>query len=55
MPPNEEVIGHAQTKAVARAKPWPTLSFKALGGAGEVGGSSHLLDFGGTGFWWTRA
>jgi Cft2 family RNA processing exonuclease len=24
----------------------PTLSFKALGGAGEVGGSSHLLDFG---------
>ena len=26
----------------------PTLSFKALGGAGEVGGSSHLLDFGRT-------
>ncbi len=26
----------------------PTLSFRALGGAGEVGGSSHLLDFGGT-------
>ena len=24
----------------------PTLSFRALGGAGEVGGSSHLLDFG---------
>ena len=31
---------------VARAR--PTLSFRALGGAGEVGGSSHLLDFGGT-------
>ncbi len=29
-----------------RARPRPTLSFKALGGAGEVGGSSHLLDFG---------
>jgi uncharacterized protein len=26
----------------------PTLSFRALGGAGEVGGSSHLLDFGRT-------
>ncbi|MDN5697573.1 MAG: MBL fold metallo-hydrolase, partial [Rubrobacter sp.] len=24
----------------------PMLSFKALGGAGEIGGSSHLLDFG---------
>ena len=31
-----------------RAKPRPTLSFRALGGAGEVGGSSHLLDFGAT-------
>jgi Cft2 family RNA processing exonuclease len=30
----------------ARAR--PTLSFRALGGAGDVGGSSHLLDFGGT-------
>jgi uncharacterized protein len=30
------------------ARSWPTLSFKALGGAGEVGGSSHLLDFGRT-------
>jgi len=29
-------------------KPRPTLSFRALGGAGEVGGSSHLLDFGET-------
>ena len=28
------------------ARPKPTLSFRALGGAGEVGGSSHLLDFG---------
>jgi Cft2 family RNA processing exonuclease len=27
------------------ARPRPTLSFRALGGAGEVGGSSHLLDF----------
>ena len=32
----------------AEAKARPTLSFRALGGAGEVGGSSHLLDFGGT-------
>ena len=30
------------------ARPRPTLSFRALGGAGEVGGSSHLLDFGRT-------
>ena len=45
---NEEVVGHTQTKVVVRAKPWPMLSFKALGGAGEVGGSSHLLDFGRT-------
>ena len=30
----------------ARPKSRPTLSFRALGGAGEVGGSSHLLDFG---------
>ncbi len=36
--------GEAGTHARAR----PTLSFKALGGAGEVGGSSHLLDFGRT-------
>jgi uncharacterized protein len=32
------------------ARPRPTLSFRALGGAGEVGGSSHLLDFGETRF-----
>ncbi len=31
-----------------KVKPRPTLSFRALGGAGEVGGSSHLLDFGRT-------
>ncbi len=31
-----------------RTRPKPTLSFRALGGAGEVGGSSHLLDFGAT-------
>jgi uncharacterized protein len=30
------------------ARPRPTLSFRALGGAGKVGGSSHLLDFGTT-------
>ena len=36
------------TKTYPRAKKSPTLSFRALGGAGEVGGSSHLLDFGGT-------
>ena len=30
------------------ARQRPTLSFRALGGAGEVGGSSHLLDFGTT-------
>ena len=32
--------------AGGHARPRPTLSFRALGGAGEVGGSSHLLDFG---------
>lgn len=32
----------------AKTKPRPTLSFRALGGAGQVGGSSHLLDFGST-------
>ncbi|WP_041327996.1 MBL fold metallo-hydrolase [Rubrobacter xylanophilus] len=31
-----------------RVKSRPTLAFRALGGAGEVGGSSHLLDFGST-------
>jgi len=40
--------GSAPTAAPLRSKPRPTLSFRALGGAGEVGGSSHLLDFGRT-------
>jgi Cft2 family RNA processing exonuclease len=48
--PSGEAVESAEGKvvAVAHARPWPTLSFKALGGAGEVGGSSHLLDFGRT-------
>lgn len=33
-------------KPEAQPKSRPTLSFRALGGAGAVGGSSHLLDFG---------
>ncbi|HKH11229.1 MAG TPA: MBL fold metallo-hydrolase [Rubrobacter sp.] len=36
------------TRNGGRARQRPTLSFRALGGAGEVGGSSHLLDFGAT-------
>ena len=36
------------TGTYPEARTRPTLSFRALGGAGEVGGSSHLLDFGGT-------
>jgi len=40
--------GAATTRIRAYAKPRPTLSFRALGGAGEIGGSSHLLDFGTT-------
>ncbi|MBA3424298.1 MAG: MBL fold metallo-hydrolase [Rubrobacteraceae bacterium] len=44
----EANIGAATTRIRAYAKPRPTLSFRALGGAGEVGGSSHLLDFGTT-------
>jgi Cft2 family RNA processing exonuclease len=38
----------ATLRIQAHARPRPTLSFRALGGAGEVGGSSHLLDFGAT-------
>jgi uncharacterized protein len=38
----------APLRVEAYARPRPTLSFRALGGAGEVGGSSHLLDFGTT-------
>ncbi|WP_047866083.1 MBL fold metallo-hydrolase [Rubrobacter aplysinae] len=38
--------GVATKTTSAVPKPRPMLSFKALGGAGEIGGSSHLLDFG---------
>ncbi|MBA2346378.1 MAG: MBL fold metallo-hydrolase [Rubrobacter sp.] len=44
----EPANGAATTRIRAYAKPRPTLSFRALGGSGEVGGSSHLLDFGTT-------
>ena len=37
-----------ETRSNGYARPRPTLSFRALGGAGQVGGSSHLLDFGAT-------
>jgi Cft2 family RNA processing exonuclease len=40
--------GYATSRIEVYARPRPTLSFRALGGAGEVGGSSHLLDFGAT-------
>jgi len=45
-----ETGGSAPNATLPRgyARPRPTLSFRALGGAGEVGGSSHLLDFGKT-------
>ncbi|MGI8651158.1 MAG: hypothetical protein ACR2KW_12410, partial [Rubrobacter sp.] len=33
-------------QAVSSVRRRPSLSFRALGGAGEIGGSSHLLDFG---------
>ncbi|HLL56436.1 MAG TPA: MBL fold metallo-hydrolase [Rubrobacteraceae bacterium] len=47
---DREPVGPAADKLAAGvyAKTRPTLSFEALGGAGEVGGSSHLLDFGRT-------
>jgi uncharacterized protein len=47
---DREPVGAAVGKLAAgvHARTRPTLSFKALGGAGEVGGSSHLLDFGRT-------
>src|SRR5829696_2539087 len=35
--------GAATSRIEVYARPRPTLSFRALGGAGEVGGSSHLL------------
>jgi uncharacterized protein len=40
--------GTATSRIEVYARPRPTLSFRALGGAGEIGGSSHLLDFGAT-------
>jgi Cft2 family RNA processing exonuclease len=44
--PVEPAAEKLATGVYARTR--PTLSFEALGGAGEVGGSSHLLDFGRT-------
>ena len=41
---NGQRTGPRAEPAVPKAR--PMLSFRALGGAGEVGGSSHLLDFG---------
>jgi Cft2 family RNA processing exonuclease len=46
--PPEPAEGAATSRIEVYARPRPTLSFRALGGAGEVGGSSHLLDFGAT-------
>jgi uncharacterized protein len=49
--PPEQTNGRKDSsyrRAGGYARPRPTLSFRALGGAGEVGGSSHLLDFGRT-------
>src|SRR5919112_336155 len=50
--PQNETDGAGPSATLPRvggyARPRPTLSFRALGGAGEVGGSSHLLDFGKT-------
>ena len=46
--PEDEFAGFAPSTNGVEAKPRPTLSFRALGGAGQVGGSSHLLDFGRT-------
>jgi glyoxylase-like metal-dependent hydrolase (beta-lactamase superfamily II) len=45
---NGEAAREQSATPLIYARPRPTLSFRALGGAGEVGGSSHLLDFGGT-------
>jgi uncharacterized protein len=48
-PPEEtEAPAGSVPRVGGYARPRPTLSFRALGGAGEVGGSSHLLDFGKT-------
>ncbi len=46
---SESSLASAPTSRIeVYARSRPTLSFRALGGAGEVGGSSHLLDFGAT-------
>jgi Cft2 family RNA processing exonuclease len=45
---NGEAAHEQPVTSMVYTRPRPTLSFRALGGAGEVGGSSHLLDFGGT-------
>lgn len=45
-PNGEEEAAEERVGTATRTR--PTLSFRALGGAGEVGGSSHLLDFGRT-------
>jgi uncharacterized protein len=45
---NGEAAREQPVTSLVYTRPRPTLSFRALGGAGEVGGSSHLLDFGGT-------
>jgi Cft2 family RNA processing exonuclease len=45
---NGEAAHEQPVTSLVYTRPRPTLSFRALGGAGEVGGSSHLLDFGGT-------
>ncbi|SMC02340.1 MBL fold metallo-hydrolase [Rubrobacter radiotolerans] len=40
--------GTRERAASLKVRQRPSLSFRALGGAGEIGGSSHLLDFGRT-------
>src|SRR5215217_3933679 len=47
-PPKGDPFESTEREVDDHASSRPTLSFKALGGAGEVGGSSHLLDFGRT-------
>lgn len=47
-PASPSTGGATTSRIEVYARPRPTLSFRALGGAGEVGGSSHLLDFGAT-------
>jgi uncharacterized protein len=46
--PSYPAADAAVSRIEVYARPRPTLSFRALGGAGAVGGSSHLLDFGAT-------